>query len=303
MSAVPTIAAIDWGTTRLRVWLLDAGGAVIDERRSDEGLLTAQHKGFATVLDRHLRDMAAPENLPAIVCGMAGARQGWVEAPYVDAPTRLNDFAARAVSVPNSFADIRILPGVAQRDPLAPEVMRGEETQLLGLGDGVARQLVCMPGTHSKWVVLEDGWLRRFATLMTGELFGLLNKHSTLAFAIDADVKFGADAPAFLNALDKGVADPCLALSRLFGVRASQLLGFEAKSDGAAHLSGLLIGAEVLAARQNFPDHTDVTLVASGSVADLYRVALHRVGLNVKHVDADHAVRQGLYLAAHSIWA
>ncbi|WP_082496666.1 2-dehydro-3-deoxygalactonokinase [Aminobacter sp. DSM 101952] len=295
--------AVDWGTSSFRAWLLARDGKVLAESRGPEGMTHCVTSGFEPVLRAHLVKLAAPASLPILICGMAGARQGWVEAPYVDAPTRLTDFATRAVRVPNGFADIRILPGIAQRDPLAPEVMRGEETQLLGLGAGVARQLVCMPGTHSKWVVLEDGWLRRFATLMTGELFGLLSKHSTLAFAIEADVKFGTDAPAFLNALDKGAADPCLALSRLFGVRAAQLLGFETRSDGAAHLSGLLIGAEVLAARQNFPDHADVTLVASGSVAELYRAALQRVGLNVKHVDADHAVRQGLYLAAHSLWA
>lgn len=295
--------AIDWGSSSFRVWLLARDSKVLAESRGPEGMTHCVTSGFEPVLRAHLVKLAAPASLPILICGMAGARQGWVEAPYVDAPTRLTDFATRAVRVPNGFADIRILPGISQRDPLAPEVMRGEETQLLGLGAGVARQLVCMPGTHSKWVVLEDGWLRRFATLMTGELFGLLSKHSTLAFAIEADVRFGADAPAFLNALDKGAADPCLALSRLFGVRAAQLLGFETRSDGAAHLSGLLIGAEVLAARQNFPDHADVTLVASGSVAELYRAALQRVGLNVKHVDADHAVRQGLYLAAHSLWA
>lgn len=295
--------AVDWGTTSFRAWLLARDGSVLAESRGPEGMTHCVTSGFEAVLRAHLVTLAAPASLPILICGMAGARQGWVEAPYVDAPTRLTDFAARAVSVPNGFADIRILPGIAQRDALAPEVMRGEETQLIGLGDHAGHQLVCMPGTHSKWVVLEDGWLKRFATAMTGELFGLLSQHSTLAFAIDTDVRFDADAPAFLGALDKATKDSGLALSGLFGVRAAQLLGFETRSDGAAHLSGLLIGAEILAARQNFPDHTEVTLVASGAVADLYRMALQRAGLGVRHVDADHAVRQGLYLAARSLWA
>ena len=291
---------VDWGTTSFRAWLVARDGGVLAESRGREGMTHCVTSGFEPVLRAHLAAMEAPVGLPVLICGMAGARQGWVEAPYVDAPTRLADFAASAVSVPNGFTDIRILPGIAQRDPLAPEVMRGEETQLLGLGDAAPRRLVCMPGTHSKWVEIEDGWVRRFATFITGELFSLLSKHSTLAFAMDGDTPFGADTPAFVKALDKA-SD--LSLGGLFGVRAAQLLSFETRADGAAHLSGLLIGAEALAARQNFPDYGDVTLIASGSIVDLYNAALQRMGLNVRHVDADDAVRRGLFSAAHSIWA
>lgn len=293
---------VDWGTTSFRAWLVARDGGVLAESRGREGMTHCVTSGFEPVLRAHLAKMDAPIGPPILICGMAGARQGWVEASYVDAPTRLADFAASAVSVPNGFADIRILPGIAQRDPAAPEVMRGEETQLLGLGSGPVRQLVCMPGTHSKWVVLEDGWVKSFATFMTGELFSLLSKNSTLAFAVDADIPFGANAPAFVKALDKEAAD-LPGLSGLFGVRASQLLGFETREDGAAHLSGLLIGAEALAARQSFSGYTDATLVASGPVADLYTAALRRAGLNVRHVDAEQSVRDGLYAAAKSIWA
>lgn len=293
---------VDWGTSSFRAWLMARDGKILAESRGREGMTHCATSGFETVLRQHLASLAAPATLPILICGMAGARQGWIEAPYVDAPTRLAEFASEAVSVPNGFADIRILPGIAQRDALAPEVMRGEETQLLGLGDGSESQLVCMPGTHSKWVVVEDGWVRRFATFMTGELFALLNKHSTLSFAIDTDIPFDANTPAFMRALDKGAADFSLGVSRLFCVRAAQLLDFESRADGAAHLSGLLIGAEVLAARQNFPDQSHVTLVASGPIAGLYAAALNHVGLNVRHVDADHAVRRGLFAAAQSLW-
>lgn len=294
---------VDWGTTSFRAWLVERKGSVLAESRGREGMTHCLTSGFEPALRAHLAEMDAPAGLPILICGMAGARQGWVEAPYVDAPTRLADFAACAVSVPNGFADIRILPGIAQRDPAAPEVMRGEETQLLGLTNGTERQLVCMPGTHSKWVVLEDGWVRRFATFMTGELFSLLNKHSTLAFAVDTDMPFEPDRPAFVKALNKGTTDLSFGVSGPFGVRAAQLLGFETKADGAAHLSGLLIGAETLAARQNFAGYTEVTLVASGPVGDLYTAALQRVGLSVRHVDAEQSVRDGLYAAAKSIWA
>ena len=129
---MPAIAAVDWGTTRLRVWLLDAAGTVLDERRSDDGLLTAQQKGFADVLERHLGDMGAPPTCRSIVCGMAGARQGWVEAPYVDVPASIDDILGAAVPVPGPGATSASCRGWPSAIARAPDVMRGEETQLAG---------------------------------------------------------------------------------------------------------------------------------------------------------------------------
>ena len=295
--------AVDWGTSSFRAWLLSRDGDVLAESRGPEGMTHCATAGFEPVLRAHVERLGAAKDLPVLICGMAGARQGWIEAPYVDTPTQLAELAVRAVRAPADFADIRILPGLAQRDPLAPEVMRGEETQLMGLGDAAPQRLVCMPGTHCKWVVLENGWVRRFTTFMTGEVFALLRKHSTLAFAVEAGTGFDATSPAFLRALEIGLADPGLVLSRLFGVRAAQLLEFEGRDEGAAHLSGLLIGAEVVAARLNFPDSAEVTLVATGATAGLYGAAFERCGLDVRCVDADQAVRQGLHAAARILWA
>ena len=82
--------------------------------------------------------------------------------------------------MPGQDRDIRILPGIAQRDPKAPDVMRGEETQLLGaLGvDAADDAVVCMPGTHSKWVRANGGTVERFATFMTGELFDVVSRRN-----------------------------------------------------------------------------------------------------------------------------
>ena len=124
--------AVDWGTSSFRLWLVDRAGDVLGERRSHEGMMAAGKLGFATVLQSHLEAVGAAPALPVVVCGMAGARQGWVEAGYVDTPARLASIPEHAVPVPGQDRDIRILPGIAQRDPKAPDVMRGEETQLLG---------------------------------------------------------------------------------------------------------------------------------------------------------------------------
>src|SRR5437763_15217771 len=124
--------AVDWGTSSFRLWLVDRAGNALAERRSDEGMMAAGKLGFAAVLQSHLEAVGAASGLPVVVCGMAGARQGWVEAGYVDTPARLASILEHAVAVPGQDRDVRILPGTAQREPKAPEVIRGEETQMAG---------------------------------------------------------------------------------------------------------------------------------------------------------------------------
>jgi 2-dehydro-3-deoxygalactonokinase len=298
----PFCAAVDWGTSSFRLWLLGPDGASLAERRSDEGMMQCATTGFAPVLARHLGAVRAPVDLPVVICGMAGARQGWCEAPYVTTPATLADLPGRAVVVPETQSDIRILPGIAQRDAQAPDVMRGEETQLVGIADRLGDGLVCLPGTHCKWVALEAGTVRGFSTYMTGELFALLCQHSILAHAID-EPRFADDSPAFRHALVKALADPAAAPGFLFQLRAGQLLGFEERRDGAARLSGLLIGAEIAAARARHGASHPVTLVASGVLASLYGAALATAGYAVTLVDAEQAVRNGLFQAARLIWS
>ena len=147
----PAFVAVDWGTSSFRLWLIGRDGRVLAERRGGDGMTTAARIGFAAVLAGHLDALQAPPDLPVLICGMAGAKQGWIEAGYLDTPAALSAIPGAAIRVPGATADIRILPGLAQRDPAAPDVIRGEETQLIGaaqdLGDG--DHLVCMPGTHS----------------------------------------------------------------------------------------------------------------------------------------------------------
>lgn len=301
MSPRPTIAAVDWGTTRMRVWLLDATGAVVDERRSDEGLLTAQHKGFAPVLDGHLASMGAPADLPAIVCGMAGARQGWIEAPYVEVPASLGDILGAAVPVPGAGRDVRIVPGLAQRKEGAPDVMRGEETQLAGVAAevGSGSHLVCMPGTHCKWVGVDDGTVAGFGTWPTGEMFSVFAQHSILRHSLgEKPAPVAPDNAVFRDWCNEALSDGDIG-ARLFGIRAAGLLSGLGQADAAAALSGLLIGAEIASATRRFGKReTPVVLVGSGPLGALYAEALTLGGLAVRIADADKAVLSGLVAAA-----
>ncbi|MER9139852.1 2-dehydro-3-deoxygalactonokinase [Mesorhizobium sp. M0830] len=300
-SNAPAVAAVDWGTTRMRVWLIDGQGKVLAERRGDDGLITAQQKGFSTILEGHLAAMGASEPLPVIICGMAGSRQGWLEASYVTVPAPLDAILAGAASVPDQSRDIRIVPGLAQRLADAPDVMRGEETQLAGAGlPAKGRQLVCMPGTHSKWVLVEDGAVTGFGTWPTGELFSVLAAHSILRHSLGEHPKpVTADNPFFRRWCETALAEGGDVTSRLFSIRAAGLLQDLKADDAAACLSGLLIGGEIASAsRRHGAGAEPVVLVASGALAALYSEALGLAGLAVRVVDADEAVRTGLVEAA-----
>jgi 2-dehydro-3-deoxygalactonokinase len=300
-----SFAAVDWGTTRFRAWLLDAAGAVVAERRSDEGMISLAREKFEGVLEGHLAAIGADLALPVVICGMAGSRQGWIEAPYADTPAPLAEVFGKAVIVPGTRRDVRIVPGIAQRDPARPDVMRGEETQLAGTASLAEADdlLVCMPGTHCKWVELKGGTVTGFTTWMTGELFSVLSQHSILRHAVGSEpARVSADDPLFGAWLDDALAHPEDAASRLFRIRASTLLTGMQPGQAAAALSGLLIGSEVGSAKGRFGARTEMILVGSGPLSALYGEALRRAGFAATTVDAETAVRQGLLEAARTIF-
>lgn len=304
MTTAGYYAAVDWGTSSFRLWIIGEDGAVLAERRSAEGMTTAAKTGFHTILDGHLAAVSAPAHLPIIICGMAGARQGWKEAGYIETPAALAEIAGRATAIPDVDRDIRILPGLAQRDQRHPDVMRGEETQLLGAAGhlGAGRHLVCMPGTHSKWVRLADDRVEGFSTFMTGELFDTIARHTILSHAVAEAETFATGSAAFTDAVSRTRENPALATNLLFSVRAGQLLHGTGAADARAQLSGTLIGLEIAGALAASGTVDGVCLVGSGGLGTLYRTALESQGLNVRAVDADEAVRAGLSAAARAIW-
>jgi 2-dehydro-3-deoxygalactonokinase len=259
--------------------------------------------GFAAVLQSHLDALGAPADLPVVICGMAGAKQGWVEAGYIDTPAHLSDILKGAVVVGGQGRDIRILPGIAQRDAAAPDVMRGEETQLLGaLGlDALHEADVCMPGTHSKWVRLRGGKVERFATFMTGELFSAVARDTILSHAV-AGAEQAVDGDAFCSAVAEAFAAPALAANLLFRVRSRQLLFGGSAQAARETISGTLIGIELAAGLAEWKQATPVTLIASGRLLQLYQMALDCLSTPLVVVDADEAVRRGLASAAAAIW-
>ena len=272
---------VDWGSTRVRAWLFGPNGTLLDTRLGEAA--PAHHD----VLGRLI---AGWPSRPVLACGMVGARGGWVEAPYAEAPASLEDIAATAVQAPGE-SWVRIVGGVAVRggDGRLIDVMRGEETLVLGLSlTGSAR--IILPGTHSKWVEAEPAGIRGVQTFLTGDLFAALRGHTVLARSLAAPK--AALGPGLEDGLQDGLEGRLT--ESLFRLRVADLDGRGDPTSAWRRLSGLLIGDELrcgLAASSEAP----LVLVADSPLAQVYRSGLALAGIPaVRQVSADSAARQGL---------
>ncbi|WP_375450949.1 2-dehydro-3-deoxygalactonokinase [uncultured Devosia sp.] len=294
--------AVDWGTSNLRAWGIDDTGGIAFAKTSPNGMGKLAREQFAGALTELLADVEGPAGRPisVLICGMAGARQGWLEAPYLQAPTDLRALLDGAVhpEMPDARFRPTILPGVCQKMAGSDNVMRGEETQLLGLAalNPGFSGVVCMPGTHSKWAQLSGTHIERFATAMTGELFEVLRTHSVLRHSLDGDLEGPGRGEGFAVGVQAGLDHPERLLGELFEVRAGSLLSGRQPDWCAGYLSGLLIGSEIGANRVWIGD-AEVPLIGSAALCGLYGQALDRIGVRSRLVDATEAVLAGLKAA------
>jgi 2-dehydro-3-deoxygalactonokinase len=301
-----TLVAVDWGTSHLRVWALGPGGDVVAEHKSDEGMGSTARERFDDILESHLGAMSVPTGIPVIMCGMVGSRQGWAEAGYLPIPADLREIAANAVRIPGCARDIRILPGLSKNVPENPDVMRGEETQLIGLTrtapvESGETRVVCMPGTHSKWVHMTGERVEDFASFMTGDMFSALAAHSVLRHSLSED-RVDHASSAFLDAVRASLVSPSDISARIFSIRPAGLLQNPEPSTARAKLSGYLIGQEIAGAKSRFPVPAMIDLVGGGVLGALYEAALSVASVTCRVHDGDRVVRAGLIDAASVIW-
>jgi 2-dehydro-3-deoxygalactonokinase len=296
----PALLALDWGTSSLRASLLGPGGRLLDSRHRPWGLLHLPEGGFAAALQGIAGDwLAAAPGLALIASGMVGSAQGWREAPYVPVPA---DAAALAAGLLRFEAlpgiRLHIVPGV-RRGGARPDVMRGEEAQVVGQLAGVpqAELQLIMPGTHSKWVRVRQGCIADFHTVMTGELFAVLREHSILGRpAREAGGATPCDA-----AFDAGVGavrdgGPAGATALLFSVRSRVLAGELLAAHSLDYLSGLLIGEEL---RSLLPEAGSeaLRLVGDAALCARYGRALALFGRSAQP-SGDDAAAAGLWQIA-----
>ncbi len=320
------LLALDWGTSSLRGACLDAQGRVLQERQFAHGILNVPAGGFARVFEEcfgdwaraaagHARARGAGEGPPAssgpernvgtrtgaatgprplcLISGMAGSRQGWVEAAYCACPAGLADLAARllwiddpALPLPTAIvpglrcAHASTVPGLAS----VPDVMRGEEVQVFGAMAlaGWREGLCILPGTHSKWAWVRDGRVQSFRTYMTGEFYALLGRQSLLARTLDLQAPF--DPPAFALGLARAREGAGL-LHDAFGTRTLAL--FERMSAGAlaSYLSGLVIGEELRGLDAS--GATSLTLVGSDTLTERYALACNSSGIPARRMGSE----------------
>lgn len=308
----PALIGVDWGTSQMRLYLLGAQGQRLASRQSARGLLTCpDQEAFARALQEEAADwLQQSPALPILMAGMVGSRQGWRETPYLSCPLDPRDLANQLVALPPLQGHpIAIVPGLRGTSPAGlPDVMRGEETQLIGAIDFLADDkkdedkgllqdaTLCLPGTHAKWVQLQDGIITHFATSMTGEAFALWSTHGLLSRWIQQEPQ--EDAPeAFVMGVTHAQRQGGL-LHHLFGVRALSLAGQLPVPHQRAYLSGLLIGHEL---REALPLDRVLFLVGAQELCARYLLACKTLQQEVRILDGETAVTRGLcWLSRHS---
>ncbi|MDJ1017055.1 MAG: 2-dehydro-3-deoxygalactonokinase [Paracoccaceae bacterium] len=269
----PALIGIDWGTSSLRAFLIGRDGAVLDRLSSPEGIMHVPDRDFEAVFIRLVGPWLSKKPLPILASGMITSRNGWVETPYEQLPLGAQGLARSLVAHETSAgARLHFVTGATALHDSGPDVMRGEETQIVGAAAmGLSDGLFVMPGTHSKWVIVESGRIADYATYMTGEVFAALREHTILGTLMQ-------EGPFSEEGFDRGIAAGLKSKSRLlhalFHVRTLPLMGQMEPSMVADYLSGMLIGSEIAAELENGDGVAEVTIVGRSDLANRYERGL-----------------------------
>lgn len=290
---------VDWGTTSFRAFRIGRDGSIRDRRSGPRGIVNVPDSRFADTLREEIGPWLAAGEDHVLLSGMIGSRQGWKETPYLPCPVGATEVAAALMEIEFDWAQVKVVPGLSATDEAGvAEVMRGEETQVLGVltamgGSGLA----CLPGTHSKWVRVEDRRITGFTTHMTGEAFGALRGHTILG-------RMMRDGPADGVPFDQGVRrsrEGGGLLHHIFGARALVLAGRLAETDAPAYLSGILIGHEVRAAMAG-QQGSVVHVIGTPELTMLYARAIAASGGFPERHDGEAAAQGLALIAEHAEW-
>jgi len=297
-----SIIGINWGSSNFRAYLIDAGGHASDVLELPAGVTTLQRDDMIDVASQ-VRERW-PQATHAYAAGMIGSNVGWTDAGYLECPADLDAVARGLVATRIGDLAVDIVPGLAcvREADGAPDIMRGEETELFGLlGSGQLDDapVVALPGTHTKWVQLQEGRVQAFMTSMSGELFDRLSSGGLLASVVEGP---GEAGPAFIEGV-RTAATRTLGLGALlFGVRARMIRGTLPRAETSSYLRGLLAGAEIADALALFPAlrTAALPLVGSAPVCRLYHAALETLGIAARPIASADAIVRG-FSAIHAV--
>ena len=289
-----TLIAADWGTSNLRIWGIDHRGQVIDTINNGKGMASLIPSEFEPYLISLIESWLPKEGnakCPIIICGMAGAKNGWKEAAYLKAPCPpINKKKIIQVETDDQRISVSIVPGIMQTSP--PDVMRGEETQIAGYlsknpdFDGI----ICLPGTHTKWAHISANEIVSFKTFMTGEIFLSLSERSILKTSVQSN---DFDSTSFLEAFEDTYSNPALLSSKLFGLRAADLLENTSTKFLKSKLSGYLIGCELAGAKSYWLGQ-NIIMIGNNDLCILYQKALKKLGINTTIESTQNVTLNGL---------
>ena len=286
--------AVDWGTTNRRAHRIDHAGACVSSIEDDLGVLSVPPGGFPAAAN-DIRDKLG--DLPLLMAGMVGSTRGWVEVPYVSCPADLDDLGPPLSWVEPGRA--AIIPGLSILTDARADVMRGEEVQMFGaVAAGLipATCFICHPGTHNKWVAVDNGKIVDFRTVMTGEMFDMLRKRGILAEMLTEEAKPDA---AFREGAQRGLNASALT-AELFSVRARVLLGDMPRASAASYVSGLLIGAD-LGVGLGLARQSDIIIMGRGELTRLYAAATAVAGCSAREIDGSTAFVAGAVAIARML--
>ena len=289
-----TLIAADWGTSNLRIWGIDHRGHVINTINNGKGMASLIPSEFEPYLISLIESWLPREGnakCPIIICGMAGAKTGWKEAAYLKAPCPpINKEKIIQVETDDQRISVSIVPGIMQTSP--PDVMRGEETQIAGYlsknpnFDGI----ICLPGTHTKWAHISANEIVSFKTFMTGEIFLSLSERSILKTSVQSN---DFDSTSFLEAFEDTYSNPALLSSKLFGLRAADLLENTSAKFLKSKLSGYLIGCELAGAKSYWLGQ-NIIMIGNNDLCILYQKALKKLGMNATIENTQNVTLNGL---------
>ena len=295
-----SLIAVDWGSSQFRAYLLDGNGAIVEKTENNQGIFTRGQSSFKDVLYSSCDGwIDCSPALPMLICGMIGSRDGWVETGYLKCPVTVDDLGSHLVEVPGRLQNpVFIVPGVSSRSSSFTDVMRGEETQVFGLHpDSGFDGIICLPGTHSKWVSVNGDRINRFATFLTGELYASIKTSRSIQPVIQHE-DFNEDA--FTEGIRTSRTPGGLS-HHVFSIRSRLAAGESSCGIHASYLSGLLIGAEISAGLSLYPDTGSITLVGNAQLLRRYGLAFSLFDIAARPLPSDLASVSGLWkLAAQS---
>lgn len=288
-----SLIGIDWGTSSMRAYLIGAQGEVLDRSDAPDGIMHVPGKDFETVLVSVLDPWMQEATIPVITSGMITSRNGWLETPYLSTPLGASHLAEALVPLTTQCGwQLHCIAGVTKDLKGIPDVMRGEETQIAGaLEAGMDNRLFVLPGTHSKWITVQDGHIENFETVMSGEIFEALRRHTILGTLMQ-EAAFSAEG--FRAGVAAGNNAGQKLLQALFSVRTLPLFGHLEEGMVADYLSGMLIGAEIKGATHNKPNENPIAIIGRKDLAERYAIALDSLGFKSIKVE-DDVVAKGYF--------